>query len=149
MKKQTVIGIVIGTVVGTAAVVGTALVVRKIVKEIKSDLDQCTFTSPDGNNEVTLSYGASKFAKGLTFIRVKANTVAGKDACKMVLFARNASMPFDCEWNGNDSFTLLVGNGKRKQYCDVRFDGEKVKADYGWRKVALEESDTELFIEEI
>ena len=129
---------------GTAAVVGTALVVRKIVKEIKSDINQCTFTSPNGDNEVTLSYGSSKFAKGLTFIRVKAND------CKMVLFALNASASFDGEWNNNDSFTLMVGNGKYKQCCDVSFYGDKIKADYSWRKAALKDSASELcIIEEI
>ena len=143
MKKQTVIGIVIGAVVGTAAAVGTALVVRKIVKEIKSDLNQCTFTSPNGDNEVTLSYGSSKFAKGLTFVRVKAN------GCKLVLFTRNASEPFDGEWNENGNFTLLVGNGKYKQCCEVSFDGKKTNANYSWRKAALEENNAELCIEEI
>ena len=143
MKKQTVIGIVIGAVVGTAAAVGTALVVRKIVKEIKSDLNLCTFTSPNGDNEVTLSYGSSKFAKGLTFIRVKAND------CKMVLFACNAAEPFDGEWDENGHFTLLVGNGNYKQCCEVSFEDEKTKANYSWRKAALVESDAELFIEEI
>ena len=148
MKKQTVIGIIIGAAVGTAATVAGILLVRKIVKEIRSDLDKCTFTSPDGDNEVTLTYGSSKFAKGLTFIRVKANTVSGKNACKLVLFTKNGTEPFDGEWDDNGNFRLLVGNGSLKQCCDVNFEGTKINANYCLRKVALEDSAEKLLVED-
>ena len=67
----------------------------------------------------------------------------------MVLLACHAAEPFDGECDENGHFTLLVGNGKYKQCCEVSFEDEKTKANYSWRKAALVESDAELFIEEI
>lgn len=140
MKKQTVVGIIIGAALGTAATVAGILVVRKIVKEIKSDLNECTFTSPYGDNVVTVTHGSSKFAKGLTFVRVKASVEGGHDACKLVLFTKNSSELFTGEWDENDKFRLLVGNGKRKQCCDVSFEGEKINAKYCIRKSEADDS---------
>ena len=147
MKKQTVVGIIVGAVIGTAAVVAGTLVVRKIVKEIKDDLNDCTFTSPDGENAVTLTYGSSKFAKGLTFVRVKAHKEQGDEACKLVLFTKNSSESFGGEWTDSEHFRLLVGNGKLKQCCDVSFIGEKINANYYLRKAELEADLVEVCIE--
>ena len=36
----------------------------------------------------------------------------------------------DGEWIDNNHFKLLIGNGKRKQCCDVSFDGEQINALY-------------------
>lgn len=134
MKKQTVIGICVGAALGTAAVVAGVLTVRKIVKEIKADLNECCFTSPNGDNIVTLTYGSSKFAKGLTFIRVKGSVESGNDDCKLVLFAKDSPELFSSEWEDDNHFRLLVGNGKRKQCCDFKFEGEKIMANYYLRK---------------
>ena len=141
MKKQAVIGICVGVALGTAATVAGVLAVRKIVKEIKADLNECSFTSPNGDNIVTLTYGSSKFAKGLTFIKVQGSVESGNDDCKLVLFAKDSSELFSGEWSDNEHFRLLVGNGKRKQCCDVNFENEKITANYYWRKA---ESNQEL-----
>ena len=134
MKKKTVIGICVGAAIGTAAAVAAAIAVNKIVKEIKADLNECSLTSPDGNNMVTLTYGSSKFAKGLTFIKVRASVESGNDDCKLVLFAKDSPELFSGEWNDNNNFRLLVGGGKRKQCCDVKFEDGKIMANYYWRK---------------
>ena len=147
MKKQTVVEIIIGAAVGTAAAVAGAIVVSKIVKEIKEDLNDCTFTSPDGENAVTLTYGSSKFAKGLTFVRVKAHTYQSDEACKLVLFTKNNSESFGGEWTDSEHFRLLVGNGKIKQCCDVSFEDKKINANYCLRKAELEDDEAELCIE--
>ncbi len=134
MKKQTVIGICVGVALGTAATVAGVLAVRKIVKEIKVDLNECSFTSPNGDNIVTLTYGSSKFAKGFTFIKVQGSVESGNDDCKLVLFAKDSSQLFMGEWEDNENFRLLVGNGKCKQCCDFNFEDEKIAAKYYLRK---------------
>jgi hypothetical protein len=134
MKKQTVIGICVGVTLGTAAAVAGALAVRKIINEIKTDLNECSFTSPNGDNMVTLTYGSSKFAKGLTFIKVQGSVESGNDDCKLILFAKDSPDLFCGEWKDDEHFRLLVGNGKCKQCCDVSFEGEKIIANYYLRK---------------
>ncbi len=134
MKKQTVIGICVGVAIGAAAAVAGTLAVRKIIKEIKADLNECSFTSPDGNNVVSLTYGTSKFARGLTFIKVQGSVESGNDNCKLVLFAKDSSQLFTGEWEDNDNFKLFVGNGKLKQCCDFNFVDEKIVAKYYLRK---------------
>ena len=147
MKKQTIIGICVGAAIGTAATVAGVLAVRKIIKEIKADLSECSFTSPDGNNVVTLTCGTSKFARGLTFIKVEGSVESGNDNCKLVLFAKDSFELFSGEWLDNDHFRLLVGGGKRKQCCDVRFDDQKIMANYYLRKADKKCELTDLSIE--
>lgn len=130
MKKQTVIGLVIGVTLGTAATVAGVLAVRKIVKEIKNDLEEESFVSPEGNNLVTVTYGSSSFARGLTFIKVKGISDEGKDDCKLIAFARKNAEIFSGEWADNDHFNLVIGKGKLKQCFDVTFDGAKINAVY-------------------
>ena len=134
MKKQTVIGICVGVAVGAAAAVAGMLAVRKVIKEIKADLKERSFTSPDGNNIVSLTYGSSKFANGLTFIKVQGSVESGSDNCKLVLLAKDSSRLFTGEWEGNDNFKLFVGKGKLKQCCDFSFADEKIVAKYCLRK---------------
>ena len=68
-------------------------------------------------------------AKGLMYIKVQAECDSNEDICKLVLFAKNCeSLPF--EWLDNDHFRLFVGNGKRRQCCDVVFDMKKITMKY-------------------
>ena len=147
MKKQTIIGICVGAVIGTAAVVAGTLAVRRVIKEIKEDLSECSFSSPDGNNVVTLTCGTSKLARGLTFIKVEGSVESGNDNCKLVLFAKDSFELFSGEWLDNDHFRLLVGGGKRKQCCDVRFDGQKISANYYLHKADVKNDLIDLSIE--
>lgn len=135
MKKQTVIGLIIGITLGTAATIAGIIAVRKIVKEIKNDLEEESFISPNGDNLVTLTYGSSAFAKGLTFIKVRGMSERGKDDCKLIAFARNNSELFSTEWVDNEHFNLVIGNGKIKQHCDVSFEGSKINALYYLHKI--------------
>ena len=130
MRKNSAFGFVAGLVAGIAATLAT----NKVVREIKGDLGDHTFTSPEGNHFVTLSYGSSKTAKGLTFIRVKATTESGEDNCKLIVFAKKKAHLFVGEWMDNDHFKLLIGRGKRKQCCDVDFSGEELTARYYLQK---------------
>ena len=91
MKKQTVIGLIVGVTLGTAATIAGIITVRKIVKEIKNDLVEESFISPNGDNLVTLTYGSSDFARGLTFIKVRGMSEGGKDDCKLIAFAKRNS----------------------------------------------------------
>lgn len=134
MKKFFVLGLLAGVAAGAAAAIAGKILVDKIVGEIKNDLDDYTFTSPDQNNSVTISYGTSETAKGLTFVRVKATSTTNDDDCKLIAFARKADEMFYGEWSDNEHFQLLVGNGKCKQCCDVAFDQEKIVARYYLQK---------------
>lgn len=126
MKGSTILGLVAGLAAGIAATVA----VNKVVTEIKSDMGEHRFTSPDGNNFVTLSYGSSNTAKGLTYIRVTASKEGSEDNCKLMIFAKKNEELFTGEWTDNDHFILSVGKGKRKQCCDVDFSEDEISAIY-------------------
>lgn len=119
----------VGFVAGAAAGAVGAMAYDKIAAEIKSAMREQTFTSPEGNNVVTVSYGSSTTAKGLTYIRVKA-LAADDDDCKLVVFAKKSPKLLNAEWFDNNHFKLLIGDGKHKQCCDVKFDEANVTANY-------------------
>lgn len=147
MKKQTIVGLVVGICAGAVSAVAAGFATNKVVKEIKEDLADCCFTSPEGNNQVTLTYGSSAFAKGFTFIKVQATVENGDDDCKLVVFTKNSDDLFECSWIDNDHFKLMIGDEKSKQCCDVNFEGEHINARYYVQKfsnkVSAEESDVE------
>ena len=126
---RTKFAMAVGFVAGAAAGAVGAMAYDKIAAEIKSDMSEQTFTSPEGNNVVTVSYGSSATAKGLTYIRVKA-LAADDDDCKLVVFAKKSPKLLNAEWFDNNHFKLLIGNGKHKQCCDVKFDEANVTANY-------------------
>ena len=124
MKKSVLFGLTAGI-----AAVSAAVFVGKISKEIKNDLVEEEFDSPFGNNWIKISFGSSKTAKGLAWVKIHAETEYNEDVCNLVIFAKNCeSLPF--EWLDNDHFRLFVGNGKRRQCCDVVFDMKKITMIY-------------------
>lgn len=135
MKKSSVIGLIGGLVATTAAAVAGAFAVKKVSSEIKENLCEQVFTSPEGNNTVTISYGSSDTARGLTYIKVKADVEDGVDSCKMVILAKRSEELCVGEWLDNDNFKLLIGDGKRKQCCDVEFEENRIVASYYIAKV--------------
>ena len=140
MKGSTILGLVAGLAAGVAATVA----VNKVVTEIKSDIGEYRFTSPDGNNFVTLSYGSSNTAKGLTYIRATATKEGSEDNCKFVIFAKKNDELFTGEWADNDHFSLWVGKGKRKWRCEVDFDDNEISAELYLEK---EEKEAEAVVE--
>ena len=134
MKGSTIHGLVAGLAAGIAATVA----VNKVVTEIKNNIGEHRFTSPDGNNFVTLSFGSSDTAKGLTYIRVTATTEGSEDRCKLVIFTKRNDEMFEGEWTDNDHFNLSVGKGKRKQCCDVDFSEDEISAVYYLEKAEKE-----------
>ena len=136
MKKNVALGVIAGFLAGAAATVAGAIAADKVAKEIKRDIGERDFVSPDGDRVVTLSYGSSKTAKGLTYIRVKAMTVPEEDACTLVAFAKKSEGMLSGEWIDNDHFQLLIGSGKLKQCCDVSFDADEITANYYLTKTA-------------
>ena len=130
MKNKTVFGIIAGVTASVMAGTAVALTTKKIVREIKRDMCDATFVSPDGDNAVELNFGASKTARGLTFIKVNATSENKDDCCKLIVFAKKKDEIMDGEWIDNNHFKLLIGSGKRKQCCDVSFDGEQINALY-------------------
>lgn len=130
MKNKTVFGIIAGVTASVMVGTAVALTTKKIVREIKRDMCDATFVSPDGDNAVELNFGASKTARGLTFIKVNATSDNKDDCCKLIVFAKKKDELMDGEWIDNNHFKLLIGSGKRKQCCDVSFDGEQINALY-------------------
>ena len=128
MKKKSTFGIVLGFVAGAATVVAGALAVDKVTKEIKSNVSEQSFLSPDGNNSVTVSIGTSKTAKDLACVKVIAES--NDDSCKLIAFAKKKADFLSGEWTDNDHFQLLLGTGKRKQCCDISFEESNIVAKY-------------------
>lgn len=130
MNKGKVIGLIAGLTAGVAAAVAGGLATKKVVKEIKDDLNDFSFVSDDGKNVVSLTYGSSDFARGLTYVQVKASVEDSDLACKMIVFSIKKTEVFNGEWSDNEHFKLLVGGGKRKQCCDVDFSGDEINMYY-------------------
>lgn len=130
MKKKVLAGAIFGFMAGAAAAIAGKMAVDKVVKEIKGELDDESFVSPLGENVVTISCGSSESAKGLTYIKVRASSESKSDTCELIAFARKKATAIVGEWLDEDHFKLLIGNGKRKQCCDVNFEGEQIVAHY-------------------
>lgn len=128
--KKNAAGLVVGIAAGVAAAVAGAFATKKVVKEIKDDLNDFSFVSPDGKNTVTLTYGSSDFAKGLTYVQVKAFVDNSDLECKMIVISIKGTEVFNGEWADNDNFKLFVGSGKRRQCCDVDFGGDEINMYY-------------------
>ena len=137
MKKTSVIGIISGFVAGAAAAVAGALAVDKVTKEIKSNVSEKIFVSPDGNNSVTVSFGSSKTARELACVKIIAESESKEDSCKLIAFAKKKEEFLSGEWTDNDHFQLLIGTGKRKQCCDISFEGDQIVANYYLMKITL------------
>ena len=121
MKKSTVFGLA----VGVAAVTAVAVCVNKISGEMKNGFVEEEFDSPFGNNWVKISLASSETAKGLTCIKIQAETDSNEDICKFTTFAKkDAALSY--EWEDNEHFKLFIGSGKRKQCCDIVFDIENI-----------------------
>ena len=138
MKRNNVFGIIAGIAAGAAAAIAGGIAAAKVVKEIKSDLNNFSFVSDDGKNIVTLTYGSSDFARGLTYVKVKASVEESDLNCKMIVFAIKKEEVFCGEWRDNENFKLWVGNGKRRQCCDVDFSGDEINMYYYIEKKAGE-----------
>ena len=130
MKKSAIFGLIAGFAVGTASAIAGRKAYDKVSKEIKDDFSDQVFTSPEGNNAVTLSLGSSESAKGLTCIKVKATSESIDDECKLIVFTLKKGVLISGEWSDNGNFRLLIGNGKRKQCCDVSFEEDGINALY-------------------
>ena len=141
-NKKVAIGVAIG-VASAAACAAVAVVVKKtvdkvnkITTEMENDKNGCTYTSPEGNNAVTLTYASSETANGLTRIEVVSEKEGKEDTCKMVAYARKTPYLFESEWIDNDHFKLLIGCRTPKQCIDVSFVGDKIVAKYYLTKPA-------------
>jgi WD40 repeat protein len=135
MKKEVAVGLIAGAagLVLGATTIATKVRIDKIAKEIRSDISEHSFTSPNGDNTVTLWSGSSKTGNGLTYIEVVAKS--NNKECNLIAFAKKGSNLFTGEWADNEHFTLTIGSGKRKQYCDVTFvDGKITEHYYLWKK---------------
>ena len=125
MKKRTIFGLAAGIAAITAVAVG----VNKISREMKNGLVEEEFDSPFGNNWIKISMGSSETAKGLMYIKINAECDSNEDACNLLIFAeKDAAMSI--VWEDNDHFILLVGNGKRKQCCEVSFGIKNISMKY-------------------
>ena len=130
MKKSVLLGAMIGFAVGAAAAVAGKITFDKVACEMKTDMGELRFASPNEDHLVTFSYGSSQTAKGLTLIRILATSKTTEEVCKLSLLAKAAPQSPDAEWIDNDHFKLRFGNGKRRQCCDISFDPDRMTAKY-------------------
>ena len=135
MKKHNMVGLITGIAAGAAAAVAGGLAVARVIKEMKSDPQENQIFSPDGTNSVTLSYGVSEFGKGLTLIKVLAQTENGEDECKFAFVAGNGAKNVQYQWVDNENFELTVGKGLLQQCCDVEFTEDQINIAYYWHKI--------------
>ena len=133
MKKHGALGFIVGLTVGVAGAVATA----KVVNEIKNDFREKEFVSPNGNNTVMLKKGSSKFAGGLSYIRVCASKRQVRNECKLSLIAGNNAKSISCEWEDNEHCLIIIGKGKVCQHVDIDFTGREIKIVYYWKKIKL------------
>lgn len=136
MKNNTAAGLLAGLLIGSAAAVAGAITADKISREMKKDIAERDFVSPDGDRVVTLTFGASRTAKGLAGIKLRASAVGEQSTCEMILFAKKRAAFLSGNWTDNDHFTLLVGTGRRKQCCEISFDETDITANYYFAKEA-------------
>ena len=106
MKKEVVVGLIAGAagLALGATTVATKVRIDKITKEIRNDISEHTFTSPDGDNTVTLWFGSSKTGKGLTYVEVVAKSASREEDCTLIAFAKKGSNLFTGEWTDNEHF---------------------------------------------
>ncbi len=134
MNKNALHGWTAGVLVTATVAIAGKLAVNKLVKEVKSHLSANSYTSPDGDHLVTVSYGTLKTAQGPAFIKLKATTESKEDTCELVIFVKKDAELFGGEWIGNDQFKLLIGNDERRQCCDVSFNEDQITACCYWQK---------------
>jgi len=140
-KKKDNTGLIIGIAAGALAAAATTYVTAKVVKEVKNNLKEVYFVSPNEDNVVSVTSGSSEFAKGLTLIKVKAYTKNGDAECKFAFLSRTGEI--GCEWQDNESFELLVGKGAKKQCCEVDFCEDDINITYCFKKITEEENEGE------
>ena len=139
MRKNSIVGLVAGLAAGTAVAVAGGMAVARVIKEMKSDPQEMKILSPDGNHSVTLSLGVSAFGKGLTLVRVIAETESGEDECKFSFVVGKEAKNMQYQWVDNDNFELTAGKGLLQQCCDVSFEGEEINIVYYWHKIVKAE----------
>lgn len=134
MKKHVVLGALLGLAAGAAVTAAGALAAYRVSGEIKSEMGEQRFPSPNGDNAVTVSCGASKTARGLTYLRVLASSETCEDTCALSLLTRKMPEELDAQWIDNEHFRLLVGPGARKQCCEITFEEKHISAVYSLAK---------------
>lgn len=141
-KKKDNTGLIIGIAAGTLAAAAATYYTAKVVKEVKNDLKEVYFVSPNEENIVSVTSGSSDTARGLTLIKIKAYTKSGSDECKFAFLSRKGELY--CKWYDDDNFELLSGKGERKQCCEVDFGAEEITLTYCMKKISEEiENETE------
>lgn len=137
MTQNGKIALAIGICTGVAATAIGCIAAVKIVNEIKEDFQETTLISPNEKNFVTVKCGTSKFAKGLTLVKVKAEN--DDDTCNISFLAGKNSNKISFNWKDDDHFEFHLGDGKVKQHCDVSFAGESITMKYYLKKLKLKE----------
>ena len=140
MDKKVAIGIAAGVASLTGIALGAtvALAVKKnvgkVFGEMQDDVCEQVFTSPDGNNTVKVSFGASKTVKNMALVGV--TSVSENDTNTLLTLVRKGDNLLEGKWSDNNNFQLLIGSCSNKQCCDVNFGGEKIQTSYYLRRVA-------------
>ena len=122
-QKNGLFGLIVGITAGVAAATAGSLAAIKVVNEIKSDSHETTMVSPNEKNYVTVTYGSSDFAKGLTLVKVKAES-EGNNCDVSFLASKNAKMSFN--WRNDENFELGITDVKHEKICIVSFENNEI-----------------------
>ena len=121
--KSGALGLILGIGAGIAAATAGFFAATKVVKEINEDSQSTTIVSPNEKNYATITCGSSPFAKGLTFVKVKAENEA--DECNLgFLVGKGCNISF--EWDGDERLEIRVASGKTVKICDISFADEEI-----------------------
>lgn len=122
-QKNGLFGLIVGITAGVAAATAGSLAALKVVNEIKNDSHETTMVSPNEKNYVTVTYGSSDFARGLTLVKVKAES-EGNNCDISFLASKDAKMSFN--WKDDENFELGITDVKHEKICSVSFEGNEI-----------------------
>lgn len=136
-SKKGIIGLIVGLTTGVAAAVAGGLATAKVVKEIKSDLNETVFVSPNETNKVTVERGSSKFARGMTYIKVTAKN--GEKNCEMYfLFSGKEVDTISYDWRDENHFAMYVGDGLYREFGEVAFEDDKITMNHNTKQARID-----------
>lgn len=135
MRTNFVFDIVAGCAAIVAASFAGVATVDRVSDELKENAKEKIFSSPNGNNLVLVSYAVSRTAGSLTYVTVKATTIETEECRAFSFWVKKRASLLGGGWIGNDKFRLLIGQGKRKHYCDIHFVNGKILLDHSKQNI--------------
>ena len=123
-EKSGILGLVLGIAAGAAAVAAGYFATAKIVDEINNDSQATTLVSPNEKNTATITCGSSRTAKGLTFVKIKAENEV--DECNLNFLAGKNADSISFNGEDEDHLEICIGESAKKQVCNISYEGDEI-----------------------